>query len=76
MEASRAHLGPEAQLRDVQMVWPFVVPKDPHRRIDAQILLPCTHKWACVRVEACLHGAFSFLASLDTPRTVIAMPSR
>ncbi|CAK9055131.1 unnamed protein product [Durusdinium trenchii] len=28
MEASRAHLGPEAQLRDVQMVWPFVVPKD------------------------------------------------
>ena len=27
MEAVRAHLGPEAQLRDVQMVWPFVVPK-------------------------------------------------
>ncbi|CAE7941878.1 ppsD, partial [Symbiodinium necroappetens] len=28
MEAARAHLGPEAQLRDIQMVWPFVVPKD------------------------------------------------
>lgn len=28
MEAARAELGPEAQLRDVQMVWPFVVPKD------------------------------------------------
>ncbi|CAL1148755.1 unnamed protein product [Cladocopium goreaui] len=28
MEAARQHLGPEAQLRDVQMVWPFVVPKD------------------------------------------------
>lgn len=27
MEAARQHLGPEAQLRDVQMVWPFVVPK-------------------------------------------------
>lgn len=28
MEAARQHLGPEAQLRDVQMVWPFVVPKE------------------------------------------------
>ena len=28
MEAARAHLGAEAQLRDVQMVWPFVVPKE------------------------------------------------
>ena len=28
MEAARQHLGPEAQLKDVQMVWPFVVPKE------------------------------------------------
>ncbi|CAE7693563.1 pikAII [Symbiodinium sp. CCMP2592] len=28
MEAARAHLGPQAQLRSVHMLWPCVVPKD------------------------------------------------